>query len=148
MQRLEIKLDGDEEDRKNESKTSKAHRRHQERAETERHAPPDSVLRSSDTTGDIPLVGSLLDWRASRNRSFAHSVVGTSQYMAPEVILGDQYDGRCDWWSVGIILFECLYGRTPFLADEGRHHTKQKILVNHFKFFLSCKLLVDDRLEP
>jgi serine/threonine protein kinase len=39
-------------------------------------------------------------------RRLAKSVVGTSQYMAPEVIRGDMYDGRCDWWSIGIILYE------------------------------------------
>jgi protein-serine/threonine kinase len=37
------------------------------------------------------------------------SIVGTKQYMAPEVIQGHTYDGRCDWWSLGCIVFEvCL----------------------------------------
>ena len=39
-------------------------------------------------------------------RKLARSIVGTSQYMAPEVIQGEFYDGRCDWWSIGIILYE------------------------------------------
>ncbi|OXV11481.1 hypothetical protein Egran_00756 [Elaphomyces granulatus] len=70
----------------------------------------------------------LLRWRnRNERRKLAKSVVGTSQYMAPEVIRGEQYDGRCDWWSVGIILYECLYGFTPF-ACENRHDTKMRIL--------------------
>ncbi|CAI6335354.1 unnamed protein product [Periconia digitata] len=41
--------------------------------------------------------GSILDWlNMTKRRQFAKSVVGTSQYMAPEVIRGDNYDGRCD----------------------------------------------------
>ncbi|KAI4111004.1 MAG: hypothetical protein LQ339_001006 [Xanthoria mediterranea] len=72
----------------------------------------------------------ILQWRnRSGNRKLARSVVGTSQYMAPEVIRGELYDGRCDWWSIGIILYECLYGYTPFVC-ENRHDTKIKILNN------------------
>ena len=70
----------------------------------------------------------LLNWRnRTSRRNFARSVVGTSQYMAPEVILGQPYDGRCDWWSIGIILYECLYGRTPFYC-ENRQKTKERIV--------------------
>ncbi|KAF2753693.1 kinase-like protein [Pseudovirgaria hyperparasitica] len=68
-----------------------------------------------------------LDWLNGRHmRKFARSVVGTSQYMAPEVINGDCYDGRCDWWSVGIIMYECMYGSTPFF-NEDRNLTKERI---------------------
>ncbi len=70
----------------------------------------------------------LLNWRnRTERRKLARSVVGTSQYMAPEVILGQPYDGRCDWWSIGIILYECLYGRTPFYC-ENRQKTKESIV--------------------
>lgn len=69
----------------------------------------------------------LLNWRnRTERRKLARSVVGTSQYMAPEVIMGQHYDGRCDWWSIGIILYECLYGRTPFYC-ENRQKTKESI---------------------
>ncbi|ESZ92914.1 hypothetical protein SBOR_6687 [Sclerotinia borealis F-4128] len=75
---------------------------------------------------------SILNWRNRfGNRTLARSVVGTSQYMAPEVVRGEMYDARCDWWSVAVILYECLYGHTPFLAEEGgRQQTKMNIL-NH-----------------
>ncbi|KAK3116472.1 hypothetical protein LTR53_003136 [Teratosphaeriaceae sp. CCFEE 6253] len=70
----------------------------------------------------------LLNYRnRTERRRLARSVVGTSQYMAPEVIMGQPYDGRCDWWSIAIILYECLYGRTPFYC-ENRQKTKDTIV--------------------
>ncbi|CAJ0963047.1 unnamed protein product [Ranitomeya imitator] len=39
---------------------------------------------------------------------------GTTSYMAPEVILKKGYGRPLDWWSVGIILYEFLFGYTPF----------------------------------
>ncbi|XP_073425235.1 ribosomal protein S6 kinase 2 alpha-like [Dendrobates tinctorius] len=45
---------------------------------------------------------------------------GTPHYMAPEVVLRKAYGRPIDWWSVGIILYEFLYGFTPFYGDSQR----------------------------
>lgn len=73
------------------------------------------------------------------------SVVGTSQYMAPEVISGKKYDARCDWWGVGVILYECLYGYTPFMAEEGRQQTKKNIIHHHQTFCFPTRPVVSRR---
>ncbi|KAL2064994.1 hypothetical protein VTL71DRAFT_4134 [Oculimacula yallundae] len=91
----------------------------------------------------------ILNWRNRySNRSLARSVVGTSQYMAPEVVKGEMYDARCDWWSVAVILYECLYGHTPFLADEGgRQQTKINILEHKKTFSFPHKPIVSKRCQ-
>ncbi|KAL0967356.1 hypothetical protein UPYG_G00251210 [Umbra pygmaea] len=49
-------------------------------------------------------------------RCLAHSLVGTPNYIAPEVLLRTGYTQLCDWWSVGVILYEMVVGQPPFLA--------------------------------
>ncbi|KAF9870050.1 response regulator receiver rim15p [Colletotrichum karsti] len=48
------------------------------------------------------------------NRRF----VGTPDYLAPETIKGEKQDETSDWWSVGCIMFEFLYGFPPFHAGD------------------------------
>lgn len=55
-------------------------------------------------------------YRSLRERqvNYAKSIVGSPDYMAPEVLHGDQYNFTVDYWSLGCILFEALAGYPPF----------------------------------
>ncbi len=45
-------------------------------------------------------------------------MVGTVDYIAPEVFDKDGYNESVDWWSLGAILFEMLYGGPPLTGRD------------------------------
>nr|AML77815.1 putative LOV domain-containing protein [Lycium barbarum] len=55
----------------------------------------------------------------------SNSFVGTEEYIAPEIITGAGHTSAVDWWALGILLYEMLYGYTPF-----RGKTRQKTFTN------------------
>ena len=42
---------------------------------------------------------------------------GTSSYMSPEVLNGGEYNYKCDLWSIGIIIYRLLFGKSPFIGE-------------------------------
>ena len=71
---------------------------------------------------DFGVVGAMANTPAASTRAMtaAGLVVGTPEYMAPELIMGEPFDGRADQYSLAIMVYELLAGRRPF---EGANAT-------------------------
>lgn len=63
----------------------------------------------------------------------SNSFVGTHEYLAPEIIRGDGHGSSVDWWTLGIFLYELLYGRTPF-RGPGNDETLTNVVSQGLKF--------------
>uniref|UniRef100_A0A8B9JY74 non-specific serine/threonine protein kinase n=1 Tax=Astyanax mexicanus TaxID=7994 RepID=A0A8B9JY74_ASTMX len=56
--------------------------------------------------------------RYLQGNTMAATLCGSPMYMAPEVIMSQNYDAKADLWSVGTIIFQCLTGKAPFQASS------------------------------
>ena len=65
-----------------------------------------------------------------------HSFCGLTEYLSPEMIARVGHSFSVDWWSLGIIMYEMLFGVTPFF------HKNQSTLLNKIK---SSKIVFPDR---
>jgi len=87
-----------------------------------------------DHRGNLKLVDFGLAHRIDAET--VESEYGTIDYMAPEILTETAgYSHTCDLWSVGIILYEMLFGGPPF-SDESRDRNKTIYRIIHFNKYL------------
>ena len=78
-----------------------------------------------------------------KQRCLAHSLVGTPNYIAPEVLetkwpknsdgsvtRKGGYSQSCDWWSVGVIFYEMVVGCPPFYVHEDKSQVQYRVSTN------------------
>ncbi|KAI1816550.1 kinase-like protein [Poronia punctata] len=86
---------------------------------------PDNVLLDADGhvhLTDFNVASDVVPGKLLTSKS------GTLAYLAPEVYGGRGYDVRADWWSLGVLFYECIYNKRPF---EGNSETSLTNVILH-----------------
>ncbi|KAF2092133.1 kinase-like protein [Saccharata proteae CBS 121410] len=81
-----------------------------------RDVKPDNVLLDSEGhvhLADFNVASDYVPHKPLTSKS------GTLAYLAPEVYEGKGYSAEVDWWSLGVLFYECIYNKRPF---EARSH--------------------------
>lgn len=76
--------------------------------------------RKSKSDFGLFVNGSMPELMAEPTHVKSMSFVGTHEYLAPEIIRGEGHGSAVDWWTLGIFIYELLYGSTPFKGQENR----------------------------
>ncbi|KAM0033081.1 putative protein kinase AGC-Pl family [Helianthus debilis subsp. tardiflorus] len=95
-----------------------------ERGIVHRDLKPENILMDAD--GHVMLTDFGLAKEIDES-SRSNSMCGTTEYMAPEILLAKGHNKNADWWSVGILLYEMLTGKPPF-THSNRKKLQEKII--------------------
>jgi serine/threonine kinase 32 len=112
---------------------------------------PDNVLLDADGHVHLTDFNVASDVVASRTLT---SKSGTLAYLAPEVYAGKGYDVRADWWSLGVLFYECIYNKRPFEGGSEGSLSQQiqaanpKYPVTQPPVSLSCLYAIGSALDP
>ncbi|CAG8952409.1 hypothetical protein HYFRA_00001156 [Hymenoscyphus fraxineus] len=87
------------------------------------------VGRNGTNTNSLPTI----DTKSCIANFRTNSFVGTEEYIAPEVIKGCGHTSAVDWWTLGILIYEMLFGTTPF-KGKNRNATFANILRDDVPF--------------
>ncbi|KAI8087919.1 kinase-like domain-containing protein [Gilbertella persicaria] len=83
---------------------------------------PPAIVKSNS-----PHIPPSIDTRICIAQLRTNSFVGTEEYIAPEVIRGCGHTSAVDWWTLGVLVYEMLYGTTPFKGSN-RNETFSSII--------------------
>ncbi|KJX98826.1 serine/threonine-protein kinase nrc-2 [Zymoseptoria brevis] len=86
-------------------------------------------ISSNPTLSNMPTI----DTKSCIANFRTNSFVGTEEYIAPEVIKGCGHTSAVDWWTLGILVYEMLFGTTPF-KGKNRNATFANILRDDVPF--------------
>ncbi|KAL8118272.1 serine/threonine-protein kinase AtPK2/AtPK19-like [Apium graveolens] len=90
---------------------------------------PENILMDAD--GHVMLTDFGLAKEIDES-SRSNSMCGTTEYMAPEILLSKGHNKDADWWSVGILLYEMLNGKPPY-THANRKKLQERIINEKMK---------------
>lgn len=87
---------------------------------------PENLLLTK--SGHVKLTDFGLATKRKENNQKSYTLVGTTEYLAPEILRKEGHSYEVDLWTLGILIYEMITGKTPFAHPE-RNQMKIQYLI-------------------
>ncbi|CAF1854962.1 unnamed protein product [Brassica napus] len=92
-----------------------------------------SLQTNNKSKNQKELNNTCLSWWLNQRKQGPIPFVGTHEYLAPEIIRREGHGAAVDWWTFGVLLYELLYGKTPF-KGYNNDETLANVLLQNLMF--------------
>lgn len=102
---------------------------------------PENIVLKESTVRECGVIYKLIDLGFAKELEDTLSLVGTVDYVAPEIFCGQRYNHSVDYWSLGVMAYEIICGNRKYPFPSNVPFVKRYNIINAFVLYINNNII-------